>query len=37
MNELTKLIEDINLKEIPVNENLKEVVNIVEKFLNFNC
>ena len=29
-------MENIKLKEIPENENLKKVVNIVEKLLNFN-
>ena len=36
INELITLLEDINIKEIPENENLKKVVNIVEKILNFN-
>ena len=29
-------MENIKIKEIPENENLKKVVNIVEKILNFN-
>ena len=29
-------MEDISIKEIPENENLKKVVNIVEKILTFN-
>ena len=33
INELTKLIENINLKEFPENENLKKVIDIVEKSL----
>ena len=33
---MIKLMENIKLKEIPENENLKKVVNIVEKLLNFN-
>ena len=36
INELIKLMEDINIKEIPENENPKKVVSIVEKTLNFN-
>ena len=36
INELTKLIENINLKEFPENENLKKVIDIVEKILSFN-
>ena len=36
INEFIKLMEDINLKEIPENKNPKKVVNIVEKVLNFN-
>ena len=33
---MTKLIENINLKEFPENENLKKVIDIVEKILSFN-
>ena len=29
-------MEDISIKEIPENENMKKVVNIVEKILSFN-
>ena len=29
-------MEDINIREISENENLKKVANIVEKILNFN-
>ena len=29
-------MEDINMKQIPQNENPKKVVNIIEKFLTFN-
>ena len=36
INKLIKLIEDINIKQIPENEYPKEVVNIVEKIFNFN-
>ena len=36
VNELIKLMQDINIKEIPENENLKQLANIVEKLLNFN-
>ena len=36
INELTKLIENINLKGFPENENLKKVIDIVEKILSFN-
>ena len=36
INELNKLIENINLKEFPENENLKKVIDIVEKVLSFN-
>ena len=35
INELIKLVEDINTKEVPENENLKQVANIVEKIVNF--
>ena len=35
INQLIKLKEDINLKEIPENENPKKVASIVEKLLNF--
>ena len=34
-NDLVKLMEDINTKEIPEKENPKKVVNIVEKSLFF--
>ena len=33
INELIKLMEDINVKEIPKNEDPKKVVNILEKSL----
>ena len=33
INELIKLMEDINIKEIPKNEDPKKVVNILEKSL----
>ena len=36
INELVQLMEDISIKEIPENENLKKVVNIVEKIRSFN-
>ena len=36
INELIKLMEDINKKEIPEIENPNKVTNIVEKILNFN-
>ena len=36
INELMKLMEGINLREFPENENSKKVANIVEKILNFN-
>ena len=32
---MIKLIEDMNIKEIPEKENLKKVVNIVQNILNF--
>ena len=35
INELIKLVEDINTTEVPENENLKQVANIVEKIVNF--
>ena len=35
-NEVIKLMEDINIKQILENESPKKVVNIVEKILNFN-
>ena len=35
-NELIELRNSINSKEIPVNENPKKVVNIVEEVLDFN-
>ena len=35
INELIKLVEDMNTKEVPENENLKQVANIVEKIVNF--
>ena len=35
INELIKLMEDINIKEITENEIRKKVVNKVEKILNF--
>ena len=35
-NELFKLIEDINIKWAPENENLEKVAIIFEKILNFN-
>ena len=35
-NGLTDLRSNINRKEIPENENPKEVADIVEKILNFN-
>ena len=31
INEFNSLMNDINIKEIPENENLKKVVNILEK------
>ena len=36
INELIKLIKDINIKEIPENKNPKKVVKFVEKIFNFN-
>ena len=36
INELIKLMKDINIKEIPENENTKKVVKFVEKVFNFN-
>ena len=36
INNLIKLMEYINIKEIPENENLKKVANIVEKIFIFN-
>ena len=36
VNELIKLMEDIDINEIPENENPKKVANIVEKILIFN-
>ena len=33
ISELIKLMEDINKKEIPENENPNKVANIVEKIL----
>ena len=33
INELIKLMEDINIKEIPKSEDPKKVVNILEKSL----
>ena len=36
INELFKLMEDINIKEIPENKNTEKVANIVEKILKFN-
>ena len=35
INELIKLMRDINIKELPETENLKKVANIVEKILTF--
>ena len=35
INELIKLMEDINIKEITENKIQKKVVNNVEKILNF--
>ena len=35
INELIKLVDDMNTKEVPENENLKQVANIVEKIVNF--
>ena len=35
-NEVIKLMEDINIKQILENGSPKKVVNIVEKILNFN-
>ena len=36
INELIRLRHDVSIKEIPENENLKKVVNIVEKIRNVN-
>ena len=36
INELIKLMEDINIKEIPENKNPKKVANTVEKILILN-
>ena len=36
IKDLIKLMEDINIKEKPENENSKKVAKIVEKILNFN-
>ena len=36
VNELIKLMKDINIKEIPETENPKKVVKFVEKVFNFN-
>ena len=36
INELIKLMEDINIKLIPGNQNPKKVATIVEKILSFN-
>ena len=35
INELIKLMKDINIKEIPENKCSKEVANIVEEIFNF--
>ena len=35
IHELIKFMKDINIREIPENENLKKVVNIFVKILNF--
>ena len=35
INEMIKLVDDMNTKEVPENENLKQVANIVEKIVNF--
>ena len=36
INELIKLIENINIKVIPENENPRKVVTIVEKIFSLN-
>ena len=36
ITKLIKLMEDINIEEIPENENSKIIANNVEKILNFN-
>ena len=36
INELIKLTEDINIKEISKDENLEKVVYYIENALNFN-
>ena len=36
INELIKLTEDINIKEISKHENLEKVVYYIENALNFN-
>ena len=35
INELIKLMKDINIKETPQKDNPKKVLNIVEKIFNF--
>ena len=36
MNFLFYILNSINRKEVPENENLKKIVRIVEKILDFN-